>query len=221
MADQLENNEHCHLGYLYHYPKFNEPTPFQLDICLAEKPTEQHYDPKSVSISVVSDDNQIIIEHIEIVHPISSSKDRRFCPGVVRMIDRKGKVEEALTFGGNLTIRSEKTITILTLTSAAPIVKITNTTKMDEIFRDEIEIQWAERRAYWISQPEEFERRLVNADPLILYRASLNMLIEKYKNLHHYDPQGIDVMHYLQTRAMRLNKAGFRMIPEPRIEDIL
>jgi hypothetical protein len=221
MANQQENNEHNYLGYLYHYPNFNKPTPFQLDICLTEKPTEKHYDPKNVSVSVVSDDQENIIEQMKIVHPMSSSKDRRFCPGVVRMVDRKDKVEEALIFGGNLSIQSEETATFLIFTSTAPIIKITNTTKMDEMFRDEIEILWAERRAYWLSQPEEFDRRLVSVDPLVLYRASLNALIEKYENLRHYDPQGIDVMHYLQTRITRLNKAGFKMVPEPQIKDIL
>ena len=89
------------------------------------------------------------------------------------------------------------------------------------MLRDEIEIQWAERRAFWLSQPEEFDHRLVSVDPLVLYRATLNAVLEKYENLHHYDPQRSDMMHYLHTRITRLDKAGLKTIPKSRLEDIL
>lgn len=223
MTNHQENDPQKHLGYLYHYPDFTRPTPFRLDICLTKIPTEEHYDPKSVTVSVAADDPNNIIEQIKIVHPMNSTKERKVCPGVIRMIDRKNKVEEALMFGGNLKIRVNEDVTVLIFVSAAPIIKITNTTKIDELFRDEIKILWAEQRASWLSQPEEFENRLVNADPLELYQASLIALIKKYHKPHPYIPQEeINMLHYLETRAARLKRTGFfSMAPEPQIKDIL
>jgi hypothetical protein len=223
MTNHQENDAHNYLGYLYHYPNFTKPTPFRLDICLTEKPTEKHYDPKSVTVSVAANDPDNIIEQIKIVHPMRSTKERKVCPGIIRMIDRKNKVEEALMFGGNLKIRVKEDVTVLTFTSTAPIIKITNTTKLDELFRDEIKILWAEQRASRLSQPEAFENRLVNADPLELYQASLGALIKKYRKLHHHASQEeINMLHYLETRATRLKRTGYlSMAPEPQIKDIL
>ena len=221
MSDFSEQAEHSHLGYLYHYPKINGPTPFQLDICISNQPSEHYFVPKIVSVSAVSNDQENLIEHMKIEHPMGSTRDRRICPGVVRMVDRNNVVEEALTFGGSLAIETTEDATFLILTSTAPIIKITHTTKMDEFLRDEIEILWAERRAHWLAEPGEFERRLVSADPLVLYRASLNALIEKYTQLRHHDPQGGAVLHHIQTLIARLDKAGYRMMPEPSLTKVL
>ena len=209
-----------HLGYLFHYPQIGQDEPFRLDICIAETPTEQHYDPEKVELTVVSYDQERV-EHLKVKHPWNSRPDYRVCAGVVRLLDRKGKVEEALTFGANLSIDPGEETTCLIITSPAPIIKITDTTALNELLRDEIEILWAERRAHWLAKPGEFDKRLIEADPLLLFKASLNVMIDKFDSSKRKEPLDHEALHYFYTEKERLARAGLRADLEPELGEIL
>jgi hypothetical protein len=209
-----------HLGYLFHYPKIGQDEPFQLDICISQTPTEQHYDPKRVELNVVSYDQERV-EHLKVTHPWNSRTTYRICAGVIRLIDRIGKVEEALTFGANLSIDPGEQVTCLFITSPAPIIKITNTTALNELLRDEIEILWAERRAHLLVKPGDFEKRLIKADPLLLYEASLNAMIAKFESPNCNETLDREALHYFQTDKARLAKASLIAGQESMLEDIL
>ena len=236
MSDKLEgkNNQQnpYHLGYLFHYPKFDQDEPFQLDISIAGVPTQQHYDPERVEMTVVSRDKERLT-HLVVDHPWSYGENYQVCAGVIRMIDRKEKVEEALTFGANLIIKSESQITSLTITSPAPILKITNTNRQVELLRDEYEMLLAERRANWLNSPGEFEQRLIEVDPIVLYQSMLRSLIDKFEDLSNKGPLEQEVLYHLHTQIHRLEKAGLiaktHLLEEadgvfnvfPKLEDVL
>ena len=211
MSDQLNEKSDFdnpyHLGYLFHYPQFDQHEPFRLDISIASVPTNQHYDPEKVEITVLERDNENLARLV-VEHPWKSGENYRVCAGVIRMIDRKGKVEEAFTFGGNLSIALESTATSLVITSPAPIYKITNTSRVFELLRDEYEIMLAERRAHWIDSPGEFERKLMEVEPMVLYQSMLRSLIHKLENMHNKGLVAEDALHYLHSQVHRLEKAG-------------
>lgn len=236
MSENLEeiNNQQApfHLGYLFQYPEFDQDEPFSLNISIARIPTKQHYDPERVETTAVSRDKESL-KHLSVEHPWHYGDNYHICAGVIRMIDRKGKVEEALTFGANLLIKSESEITSLTFTSPAPILKITNTSRLVELLRDEYEMLLAERRAHWLNSPEEFNHRLIEANPMLLYQSMLRSLIEKFEQRKNRDSIEQEALYHLHAQIHRLEKAGLiareHLLEDggeifdifPKLEDIL
>ena len=124
MEENTENNL-PKIGYLYHYPKLDHATDkFRLDIYVSSEPTEKHFDVTQASFLVIP--QKSAMDRLVITHPGDFTKKAHICAGLVVMKDRKGKKEEAFTFGGELQVEAEEYQTICSLTSSAPILEITH-----------------------------------------------------------------------------------------------
>ena len=195
------------IGYLYHYPKIEEPTDkFRLDIFISSISTEKHFDVLRAHAFVKTLSGEI--ERLTITHPWSYETSANVCAGVVVMEDRKGKKEEAFTFGGNLKIVEQELQTICILKSSAPILEISGATPLHKLFIEELEIILAERQAAY-SNHREYETRLCKADPFELYRACLKELTEKFEHFPHKDEKYFQLLMYLHSQEHRLREAGY------------
>jgi len=175
------------------------PDHFRLDIMLRPTPTNKHFDPKRVYF-VISDND--VVEQLVITYKGFQRNKYRVVAGLVRIQDRKGKVMFAFTFGGDLQIEKEGQEKICTLISTAPILQFNRPTTIR--FIEEVETFLAERRAEWESNSHEFEVRLSAVEPLILYTACLEYLIEKFKNSSYED--SLNLQHYLREMSQSIHK---------------
>ncbi len=206
------------IGYLYHYPQLDHPTDnFRLDIYISSIPTEQHFDVLRARFFVKHLKGEI--ERLTIAHPWNDEKTARVCAGVVEMEDRKGKKEEAFSFGGQLKIESQDLQTVCILVSPAPILEISGASPMNGLFIDELEILFAECRAAYPNHLE-YETQLVKTNPFELYLACLNELIQKFERFPHKDKIYLQLLWFLHSQKYRLDAAGLSRDPAPKLEDI-
>ena len=217
MDEKLENTL-PKIGYLYHYPKIDEPTDkFRLDIFISSIPTEQHFDVLSTHVFVKTPKGAI--ERLTITHPWSYRTTANVSAGVVIMEDRKGKKEEAFTFGGKLNIVEQEMQTICVLKSSAPILEISAATPLHKLFIDELEIILAKRQATYANH-YDYETLLCNADPFDLYRACLKELTEKFDLFSLKDEKYSQFLMYLHSQEYRLREAGLSYKPAPNLDEI-
>lgn len=206
------------IGYLYHYPNLDDDTDtFRLDIFISSIPTEQHFDVLRVHIDVTNTDGTV--ECMTIKHPWYYEKTARVCPGVVILEDRKGKKEEAFTFGGQLKIEMMESQTKCTLVSSAPILEISAASHLPRLFVDELEIIFAKRRAAF-SNHEKYETQLCASDPLDLYQACIKTLIQKFEQFSNKGEETAQFLLFLYSQERRLDAAGLSRVPAPDLADI-
>jgi len=206
------------IGYLYHYPRLDHPTDnFRLDIFISSIPTEQHFDVLRAHFFIKTQEGAM--ERITVTHPWIYEKSARVCAGVVVMDDRKGKKEEAFTFGGQLKIESQDLQTACILVSPAPLLEISGATPLNGLFIDELEILLAECRAAYPNH-QEYETQLVKTDPFELYLACLIELIQKFEQFPYKDETYLQLLWFLHSQKYRLDSAGLSRDPAPKLEDI-
>ena len=187
---------------------------------IAETPTEEHFDPQRIHFLVVSEDK--FVEDLKVTHPWRYKDDYQICAGLVQIIDHKDQTEEALSFGGHLRIETHESITTCILESSAPILEITGANPIIQKFIDEIEILMAERRAEWASHEGIFEKRLIQADPLKLYKAVLNSLIKKYEHVSYKDHFHVqEFLNFLNKEIERLKTENETIVLDHSLEEIL
>jgi hypothetical protein len=207
-------------GYWYYPPESKHaPGGNRLDIILVETPTGQHFDPQFVNLPVKKGE---VMENLKIHHPWKFGSAYQVCAGRVRIIDRKGKIEEAFSFGGELTVQVQDTLTACTLKSPAPILEFTEIDPIKLALIDEVEILLAKRKVDSLANPMAFEGRLANAEPFTLYLAALNALINKFDNEQHsFDPLVIQFSNFLHDEYKRLKNEGYIPFSPPKLEEIL
>lgn len=206
------------IGYLYHYPQLDHPTDkFRLDIFISSIPTEQHFDVLRVHVNAKNSKGDF--ECITIKHPWIYEATARTCVGVIILEDRKGKKEEAFTFGGQLNIEMKESYTVCTLLSSAPILEISAASPLHRMFIDELEIIFAKTGAAHPNH-DEYELRLCETDPLELYQACIKELISKFEQFHQKDDKTFQFLLFLYSQEHRLDAAGLSRDPAPDLAHI-
>ena len=179
-----------------------------------------HFDPRKISLNVKSDDG--LTEHINITHPWYFNQSYQALTGLVEIVDRKGKKEEAFIFGGNLTIETRDDLTTCSLTSPAPILKVSEVGSQHMMFIEEVEILFAERSASLLSEHRVYDALLVNADPFQLYLGCLDDLIEKFDHLISLqEPRIQKFIEFLHGEKRRLKEEGALPAQIPTLADVL
>lgn len=206
------------IGYLYHYPKIEEPKDrFRLDIFISSIPTEKHFDVIRCHVFVKTP--KAVTERLTISHPWVYEKEAELCAGFIIMEDRKGKKEEAFTFGGQLNIEMKESYTVCTLLSSAPILEISAASPLHRMFIDELEIIFAKTGAAHPNH-DEYELRLCETDPLELYQACIKELISKFEQFHQKDDKTFQFLLFLYSQEHRLDAAGLSRDPAPDLAHI-
>ncbi len=206
------------IGYLYHYPRLDHPTDkFRLDIFISSVPTEKHFDVIRVTLPVTNHDGGM--DHLKIVHPWFHDNTARICAGVVIMEDRKGKKEEAFTFGGEINITSEKDQTKCYLVSSAPILEISGAQPLNKLFIEELEIILAEQHSAH-GPDRDYEFNLCAASPENLYLACLRELRHKLKQSPLKNELKFQLQSFLLYEEHRLFSAELVSNPVISLVDI-
>lgn len=209
------------LGYWF-YPSEdgNAPGGNQLDIVISKTPTLEHFDPERVILNVIKMGK--FMYRIKIIHPWNFEHSYKVITGILEIVDRKGKKEEAFTFGGTLKIESEESITICRMTSTAPIMEMNRVDPLLMKFIEEIEILLAERSAALLEKHRVYEQHLAEVDPFKMYLACLQTLIMKYESSRHLEEIGVEVFsNFLHQERRRLGEAGLLPSKIPSIIEIL
>lgn len=206
------------IGYLYHYPQLDHPTDiFRLDIFVSSVQTERHFDVLRTHFFVKAKGETIT--KLTVTHPWVYEQYARVCAGVVVLEDRKGKKEEAFTFGGHLKIDGQESQTVCRLVSSAPILEISSATQIHGFFVEELEIILAQLQARYADH-KVYEKRLCNTDPYRLYLACLLELVEKIEGFQHKDENYQQLLVYLHSQEHRLAAAGLLKGLLPTLESL-
>ena len=132
------------------------------------------------------------------------------CADSIRLLDRRGKIGDMFTFGGKLTINAMGSKTKTRLSSPAPILHLTAATPptVPDLLAAETQVLLAERRAAWTCQNKgEFEQRLVEVDPIVLYRSCIKELKERFRGYPEKENESIMAFkRFLQCEARCLSE---------------
>ena len=208
------------LDSLHPQPRIHAPGGNRLDVVLHETPNKAEFGTQKVDLPVKSGGK--FIENIKITHPWNYQQKYQVCAGLVAIITDRGEVTEAISLGGNLSIEPREGYTICTLESPAPILVITGAKPIEKLFVDEIEILLAGRKAAWLDDPNAYDQRLINADPMELYTAILNSMIEKFEHSHHKDNLQIsELLNFLHDERQRLREEELVPLNVARLDTIL
>lgn len=209
------------LGYWFYPPESEEALGGnRLDIVINETPTMAHFDPERVNLNARTED--AFIEKLKIVHPWYFNHSYQVLPGIVEIIDRKGKKIEAYIFGGTLEIDTEETSTVCTLTSSASIIEMGEVGSLQMMFIEEVEILLAERSASLLAEHRVYEKHLVEADPFQLYLACLQTLIQKYDTLKQVDEVRVhEFSDFLHRERRRLRNSDQLPREMPTLAQVL
>jgi hypothetical protein len=208
-------------GYYYHPPvhpgEIGSP---RLDIILRSLPSGEHFDPDVVTVPVINDRGDP--QKLEVYHPWDYDLEYQLTAGRLLIADRHDKHFDAFIYGGQLSITTSQDKTICAIVSPAPILNLAPPLNAGDFLATETEILLAERRAYWEKEPEEFDHRLVAADPLELFHAVLESLRAKFK---HFPPTENELLHqfvhYLNEESRTIHEFHKLTVLARPLEDIL
>ncbi len=189
------------LGYCFHPPadphELGHP---QLDVVIRSIPTGEHFDPESFTCLIATASGST---KLNVVHSWAQDNTYRVCAGEIDIEDARHEHVKAFTFGGTLQIISDDRRTICQITSPAPLLEhARQTLSLEELFIEEVLILFAQRRA--VQDDDVFDCRLAAADPLLLYRACLMALRDKFEDFPATDDVQRRFTHFLRTAIQSL-----------------
>jgi len=215
MTDITTKNE-PDLGYIFFPATHDDALGYpRFDVVMQAQATERHFDPLSVTFLAKS---RAGVEHLSIHHPSDNSQPHKILAGRIIVRDRQKKEVEAFTFGADLQIVSSKEQTICVFTSPVPILHLISLQSIAIDFADEVEGFLARYKA---RLGREYEPRVADIDPMLLYIACLDAIQEKLTHLPHV--QAGERHHFQQwipKEIERLNRAGKRPFLIKTLDDL-
>lgn len=215
----LSNGE---LGYQFIPFEHRDSIGFKdLVINITEKQTGEHFDPVHVNIPAAFGGNKSY-EQLTVFHPFTAASELQLAPGIITIKDRKGKKEEAFSFGGKVHIDVQPCCTTCRLVSSAPILYSNHSNKIIQSLIEEIQILLAEQLASWIPDEEAFKRKLMACDPLILYTAILSNIKAQFsgKELQSIGPNQ-KMLNLIHKEITELKHTGEWPTDIPSISELL
>lgn len=185
-------------GYVF-YP---EPSPdfsvhTRLDVNICAIPTDLHYDPERLTVSIIKQDGTI--QRKIISHPWRGNHHLRVGYGRIVIRDRKNKIVEAYCLGGDMAITVSPTCTSCCLTSPVPLFRLGVENGSPEDLAadvvDKFEAMVAIRRARWGADEMGFQQHLTSICPSELYAAGLQSIQSELNHL----PSRLRGQRYRQT----------------------
>ena len=176
MTDPIE------LGY-YFYPS-RDPEALGhpgLDVRVYAEPTTEHYDAERAEFRILGSKGNL--EELIIVHPWGAAEQYQVCLGRIVLRDRKDKVVQAFSFGGELSIQVEPDYTLCRLRSDLPILDLVGEEGLELFLVSEIEVILSELRAGQAVDDDDIERALCAIEPVMLYATILSDLELRLKVL--------------------------------------
>jgi hypothetical protein len=149
------------------------------DLCVAlrDLATKQHFDPVRVMHWIAPDGRG---KHVEIDRGVSVPHETAFAWGVVRVSDHADASNAFLTFGGRLVaVAPDPAMTIVTLSSAAPILRWSGRDQDLDPFAAEVAAFFARLRVP-INYTPGAEATISRMAPVALYASAIGDLRARY-----------------------------------------
>lgn len=210
------------LGYYFHPSRqAGSPGHPQLDINLVEEPTRQHFDPQRATFWVVGSDGDVV--QVTILHPWRGQQRLRVCAGRIIMVDRKGKMVEAFSLGGDLEMTVHETCTSCELTSSAPIIHLQDTQDVPTDLVSEFEALLARLHARWHGDDIGFRKKLATIEPFTLFVAGLAAIKERFDQTPAYlhSDRYRQASHLINQAIETMQHNGKWPQTPPKLDDLL
>jgi len=157
-----------------------------------------------------------------IYNPWGRPGRHRAVAGRVLIEDRYGKQVEAFTFGGAFSIDLQEAYTSCHLESPAIILHPTHPESIPWLLARLGQQFLAKRSAAHLPNLEIYERKLIQADPLLLYAVFLQSNQKRFVNFPHPHETSIHRIRYaLQAEIERMQDSNTWLQHLPSIEEIL
>jgi hypothetical protein len=173
------------LGFTLHPHLYtNAPGSHRVDICITETPTQLHFDPERLHCRIRSNSDDV--EMLQVRYRKSGmglAETYSLIAGPISLFDRMGEEVIFITLGGKLTIQIQENNTFCKIESPVPILQKDHVHRISRMLAEEIEILLAERRAAWLPNVDQFNKKLAAVDPFVLYAASLEAIRASYLRL--------------------------------------
>ena len=186
----MTSNESTFAGYIF-APRLDPRCPghSRLEVFLRAEPTQEHFDPEYVRLTLVPEfSGNPMPEITEIGYPWPSLKPLAWAIGPIDIVDRKGSKVDGFGFGGSLQAATNSSQTHLVLDSAAPILELVGPGAFANDLTEEVEVLLAELSAQAGMRLSELEIELAKANPLALYLASLMSIRRKLSGIDRKGP---------------------------------
>ena len=197
----------------------------RVDIYIRPIPSWHHFDPEVLNLLVCSPESEgeaRVAQPLTVYHPWPGEEHYQVLAGPIDLIDRQGQKRDIFSFGGKLTIHSSEELTACTLESPAPLLVEGGLDTLPRVLAEEAEILLAQRRSAWLPGLEDYEQRLIQARPDVLYAACLKALHERFLCLRQSgDQPAQDFCNFLHAEIDALDREGDWPALLPRIEDLL
>lgn len=221
MSDQAVLQQMKNWGY-YLGPKCHPHCPGYtcLLVAIRKKPTTLHFDPEMMELRLYKSGGQVSQAKLSL-KPLFSGPQRIF-PGQIVLHDRIDKRILFFAFGGSLDVVISIGETIYSLCSPAPILELNQRSdSIPDQLALELETLMARMRARWGANKREFNQRLAEVDPLVIYLASLETILTR----HHQPPIQSERFHrshqnLLHEKEWRV-KTGEWPAKPPNLETLL
>ena len=187
-----------------------------LEVHVVHLPTERHFDPNRIRFPIATVFEGIwSLEHLTVTHPWQQATTYQAAPGRIELRDRKDKVVEAFSFGGQLTVSRQPSFTRCVLHSYAPILELSESihsgpTTEVTLFIEELEALLARSRAQWGREAAGYETRLLSIEPQTLFAAGWMGIVRQLHAMpiHNRSPrltgllQWMDGLHVAQSTPL-------------------
>ena len=200
------------LGYCFHPPADSHDLGHpQLDVVIRAVPTGEHFDPELlICLSATATD----LTMLHVTHPWTGDTTYRIGAGEITIKDARHEQVTAFTFGGALQIEADARRTVCRLASPAPLLEhARHALSLEEHLIEEVLILFAQRRV--LLNDDVFESRLAAADPLLLYRACLVALHDKFEDFTATDELHSHFKQFLRTATQAITEES------PNLVDLL
>lgn len=178
----MENPPTHNLGYVLYPPRRKtDPGYSQLDIFLSDRISGLHFDPKQLRLPIVDDVNGVSMARLD--HPYVGQLNLRLCAGPIDLYGYEDKRLEIFTFGGQVVITPGDEYSRVEMKSEAPILVRVGPQESATLLMEEAELLLALRRGVWDEHPGEYEKRLSSQEPLELYHALLEAILERVRTI--------------------------------------
>lgn len=155
--------------------KETENSLYCLAVALRDKPTEAHYDPESLRLTLLTTEGNV--QERKLTRHLPLAQEVKVCPGPVHLMDRLGKQMVFYSFGGTLRCQQEDEKIVFMLQSSVPILELgEDEADFQNLLAAECEAHLAKFHVAWAQDDAGYMQRLLQTDPRLLFQAIIGTL---------------------------------------------
>ena len=207
----------------YPHQRSSAPGYPQMEMIIKESPTTNGTDNRNIEyVKLSMAIQESLPETTTLSHPWPYGDPGKVCAGKIALQLMENERVIAFTFGGEMLIIPGNGVTLFTLKSPAPILKLGDFNQIPTILANEVAILLAKRRVEELPDLSSYNESLLCTDPLELYCSCLKALRVKFMDLSLPEsPSMFAFANFLITEIETLRSANLWPNRVQEIEDLL